>query len=480
MSSTDVICHGDKMKIICIIGAGPSGLFCAHKILTEYSSKVSKEDFRIVIIEQGQKPSARSCPGAVDGVCKKCDSCAILSGGGGAGLFSDGKIIQDLNVGGHTDAVFSLSEEEKNEYILYITQTLVSYDGVSTYKEKPSKEIQWNYNRQFSSVNLNAKYYSVRHMGSSNLTHILEGFIGELANAPLVDIKYTTTVTRIAPLENKYNVFSNDNLICTADYVVMAVGKSGASWLKETLLPLGVRFKETGYYFGLRIEVPQKYLSPLSTLSFDPKIYREVGVGRKIKMHCFCRKGAVIMTNYEDCVVAGGHSPFTENNPPFNGEEYGNFNVLLSYPKTSDYKILLDRFRSASSNSLMVQTLGDFKSNKTPEKQSNPAYDRINQNQAGNIRTTINDEFFSDEFLAFIHSLNQIFPGVGDDNNLLYGPAFEWCMDTVGVSKYMETSIPNLFAIGDGAGLSQGIMYSASTGIIAANCIIGRMNSDKT
>ena len=53
-------------------------------------------------------------------------------------------------------------------------------------------------------------------------------------------------------------------------------------------------------------------------------------------------------------------------------------------------------------------------------------------------------------------------------------------MDTVGVSKHMETNIPNLFAIGDGAGLSQGIMYSASTGIIAAKCIIERMNSDET
>lgn len=468
------------MKTICIIGAGPSGLFCAHKILSEYCSKASKEDFRIVIIEKGEKPSARSCPGAVDGICRKCDSCAILSGGGGAGLFSDGKIIQDLNVGGHNDTVFALSAEEKDEYISYITQTLVSYDGVSTYKEKPSDEIQQNYNKQFNSVDLNAKYYSVLHMGSSNLAHILEGFIGELTKASSVDIKYGTTVTHIAHLENKYNVYSNDNLICTADYVVMAVGKSGASWLKETLWPLGVHFNETGYYFGLRIEVPQRYLSSLATLSFDPKIYRKVDVERKVKMHCFCRKGNVIMTNYEDCVVAGGHSPFTENNPPFNEEEYGNFNVLLSYPKTSDYKTLLERFKSAANNSLMVQTLGDFKANKTPGTQNNPAYDRINQNQAGNIRTTMNDEFFSEEFLAFIHSLDQIFPGVGDDNNLLYGPAFEWCMDTVGVSKHMETNIPNLFAIGDGAGLSQGIMYSASTGIIAAKCIIERMNSDET
>lgn len=468
------------MKTICIIGAGPSGLFCAHKILSEYRSKTSKEDFHIVIIEKGVPPFARLCPGVVDGICKKCDSCSILSGGGGAGLFSDGKIIQDLNVGGHNDTVFALSKEEKDEYISYITQTLVSYDGVSKYKEKPSEEIQQNYNRQFNSVDLNAKYYSVLHMGSSNLTHILGGFIGELTKYSSVSIKYGTTVTHIAHLEHKYNVYSNDNLICTADYLVMAVGKSGASWLKSTLLPLGVSFNETDYYFGLRIEVPQKYLSTLAALSFDPKIYRKVDAERKVKMHCFCRKGNVIMTNYEDCVVAGGHSPFTENNPPFSEEEYGNFNVLLSYSKASNYKVLLERFKSAANNALMVQTLGDFKSQKTPVAQNNPAYNRINHNQVGNIRTTINDEFFAKEFLAFIHSLNQIFPGIGNDDNLLYGPAFEWCMDTVGVSNCMETNVRNLFAIGDGAGLSQGIMYSASTGIIAAKCIIERMNLDET
>lgn len=467
------------MKTICIIGAGPSGLFCAHKIIRENSHKNAKEDFRVVIIEKGEKPSARLCPGAADGVCKKCDCCSILSGGGGAGLFSDGKIIQDLNVGGHNDTVYALSPNEKKEYISFITQTLVNYDGVSTYRKKPSEEIQQNYKKQFDSVDLSAKYYSVRHMGSSNLAHILERFIEHLLNSPCFNILYGTTVTRIFRSEGRYSLYSYEKLICTADYVVMAVGRSGASWLKKTLLPLGVHFKETGYYFGLRIEVPQRYLTPLAKLSFDPKIFRKVGTNRKIKMHCFCREGNVIMTNYEDCVVAGGHSPFTENNSSFKEEKYGNFNVLLSYPPNSDYKTMLERFRSAANNSLMVQTLNDFKANKEPELQGNPAYARINQMKAGNIRATINDEFFSQEFLAFIYSLDKIFPGIGDGNNMLYGPAFEWCMDTAVVSKDMETDIPNLFAIGDGAGLSQGVMYSASTGIIAAKCIIERIKSDE-
>jgi len=468
------------MKTICIIGAGPSGLFCAHKILSEFNKKNFNRDFRIIIIEKGEKPSARLCPGTTDGVCRNCGCCSILSGGGGAGLFSDGKIIQDLNVGGHSDAVFSLSAKEKKEYISYITQTLVGYDGVSKYKEKPSKEIQRSYNNQFAAVGLNAKYYSVLHMGSANLAHILEGFIGDLTKSTSINIKYGKTVTQILQVEDKYYLYSNENLICAADYVVTAVGKNGASWLKNTLLPLGVEFSKTGYYFGLRIEVPQKYLTPLAKLSFDPKIYRELGDGRKIKMHCFCRKGNVIMTNYEGCVVAGGHSPFTENNLPFDSEEYGNFNVLLSYPKTYDYNEMLERFKSTASHTLLVQTLEDFKNNKTPEPKNNSAYARIKHMQFGNIRAAVNDEFFSQEFLAFIYSIDQIFPGLGNGDNLLYGPAFEWCMDTVCVSKYMETSLPNLFAIGDGAGLSQGIMYSASTGIIAAKCIIERLIHNET
>lgn len=468
------------MKTICIIGAGPSGLFCAQKLLKQYNEHVTKKGFHIIVLENGEKPSVRLCPGRVDGICRKCSSCSVLSGGGGAGLFSDGKIIQDLNVGGHNSTILSLSEKEKDEYISYITQTLIGYDGVSEYKEKPGEEIQQEYNQRFAAVNLQAKYYSVLHMGSKNLSHIMDGFIGDLAKSAHIEIQYNRMVTRIEKSQNKYHLYGENDFICSADYVVMAVGKSGASWLKDVLQPLGVVFKKNGFYFGLRMEMPQKYLTPLAEISFDPKIYRELNNGRKIKMHCFCRKGRVIMTRYEGCVVAGGHSPFTEKNLPFDEEQYGNFNVLLYYPKTYDYNEILERFKAVSKHSLLVQTLDDFRNNKVSEPTVNPNYGRIGQMQVGNIRDTIQDEYFSHEFLSFIDSLNQVFPGIAEGSNMLYGPSVEWCMDTVDVSEDMETDLPNLFAVGDGAGLSQGIVYSASTGIIAAKCIIERMIQDET
>nr|WP_297864660.1 hypothetical protein [uncultured Acetatifactor sp.] len=468
------------MKTICIIGAGPSGLFCAHKILSKYNELGIKKNFRIIILENGEKSSVRQCPGTIDGICRKCSRCSIFSGGGGAGLFSDGKLIQDLNVGGHNSTVISLSEKEKEEYISYITNTLVGYDGVSKYKEKPEEDIQQSYSQQFAAVDLQVKYYSVLHMGSENLSHILDGFIGDLANSASVEIQYNVTVTNIVRLQNRYHLYKGESFICSADYVVMAVGKSGASWLKDVLKPLGVGFQKNGFYFGLRVEMPQKYLNPLAKLSFDPKIYRELKDGRKIKMHCFCRKGRVIMTQYEGYVVAGGHSPYTENNQPFNEEQYGNFNVLLSYPKTYNFNEMLERFKTVSEHSLLVQTLDDFRSGRIPEPGENSDYDRIIQMSAGNIRKTIQDEVFSHELLAFIDSLNQVFPGVAKGSNMLYGPSVEWCMDTVDVSENMETSLLNLFAVGDGAGLSQGIVYSASTGMIAAECIVERMIQNET
>ena len=125
-------------------------------------------------------------------------------------------------------------------------------------------------------------------------------------------------------------------------------------------------------------------------------------------------------------------------------------------------------------------------------KDTNLSFNKISYSLGEEVKTDYSfklvDEVLEDNILIYednyvVVTKKDTYLGkikVYNDNNLLYGPAFEWCMDTVDVSKYMETSIPNLFAIGDGAGLSQGIMYSAATGVIAAKCIIERMNSDET
>ena len=72
---------------VAIIGAGPAGLFTAYKLIEE------NKKLKIVLLERGSDVEHRVCPMNKNKIpCQNCNPCAILSGYGGAGTFSDGKL----------------------------------------------------------------------------------------------------------------------------------------------------------------------------------------------------------------------------------------------------------------------------------------------------------------------------------------------------------------------------------------------------
>ena len=70
---------------VVIVGGGPAGLFAAWW-LADHS------DLSVCIVERGNMVKKRSCPLGKTKKCMRCDPCNILSGMGGGGLFSDGKL----------------------------------------------------------------------------------------------------------------------------------------------------------------------------------------------------------------------------------------------------------------------------------------------------------------------------------------------------------------------------------------------------
>ena len=89
---------------VAIIGAGPAGLFCAYELITKNSN------LKIVILDQGNIVNNRVCPMNKNNVpCQNCNHCAILSGYGGAGTFSDGK-LNFIPVLGKSDLTKYMSE----------------------------------------------------------------------------------------------------------------------------------------------------------------------------------------------------------------------------------------------------------------------------------------------------------------------------------------------------------------------------------
>ena len=96
---------------VVIVGAGPAGLFTAYELITKNSK------LKICVLDNGFKVSSRVCPMNKNGVkCQNCKPCAILSGYGGAGTFSDGKLnfIPRL---GKSDLTKYMSESESYKLI---------------------------------------------------------------------------------------------------------------------------------------------------------------------------------------------------------------------------------------------------------------------------------------------------------------------------------------------------------------------------
>jgi uncharacterized FAD-dependent dehydrogenase len=464
----------DTMNKVAIVGAGPSALFAAKTIL-ENSINIEVEIFEI-----GKNTEERLCF-ADKGVCKKCDTCGTLQGVGGAGLFSDGKLVLDLTSGGKAEGIKTLDYSEQKALENSIKETFIQFDGLSEFKAKPNQIIQEQIRSSFEEKGLSIKFYDVLHMGTHNLEKITNGFVSFLADNYSERFKLYCNV-RVIDIQN----FDNGFILHTSDgdfkanSVIIGVGKTGASWLAALLNRLGNKLESHDFYFGFRLEMPYEGIVGLIEYSLDPKVY-QIKSGRKIKMHCVCRKGGIRYSRYKNNIIVGGHTPLTSKNNNNTKEFNTSFNILVSFDKISHPpETILNAFRSLNNDKAIVQKLGDFINDDNTTEWGAISPENQQMTEFGNIREIMDsiDHDFSNLAIDFLNSLSRLYPDVLNSDNLIYAPAIEWDMDTVCVDKNMETTIKNIYAIGDGAGLSQGIVYSAATGIIAARAICKRYGKE--
>ena len=74
------------MYDVVIIGAGPAGLFAAYELIS------NNKNLKVLLVDKGYIASKRVCVMKKTKKCSNCNPCQILSGFGGAGTFSDGKL----------------------------------------------------------------------------------------------------------------------------------------------------------------------------------------------------------------------------------------------------------------------------------------------------------------------------------------------------------------------------------------------------
>ncbi|HPI77184.1 MAG TPA: hypothetical protein PLK80_10670 [bacterium] len=198
-----------------------------------------------------------------------------------------------------------------------------------------------------------------------------------------------------------------------------------------------------------------------------------------IRTFCMCPNGEVALEKYREVVTVNGHS--------YSGRKTDNTNfaVLVSTNFTRPFNepIAYGKHVASLANLLgegvIVQRLGDLRNGRRSTQR------RI---EKGAVRPTLKQATPGDlsfvlpyrhlqGILEMLEALDQIAPGVNSKSTLLYGVEVKFYSSRVELDENLQTPIENLYAIGDGAGITRGLVQASVSGIAAARSVLRKAGS---
>ena len=476
------------MYDIIIIGAGPAGIFTALELIKLNSSK------KILIIEQGKKIEERFCPIEKTGKCLKCKPCCnITSGFSGAGAFSDGKLLSyhlslynenenNFYLGGNDGSFIKqyLSTSEIKELLKYTDDIYLSFGADQHLEGVERRDEILELQRKAKKEDLNLIDIPLRHLGTEK-AHILykkiEDFVTKKA-----EILYNTTVKDIKVENDKVsgviaeNLLTHEEINVIADEVVIAVGRKGAGWLENLCKKHAIETRIGSVDIGIRYELPNKVMKQINELLYEGKViaYPEPF---KDKVRTFCQNpgGFVTTEVYDDGVtLVNGHSYKDKKSDNTNLAILVSHHFTYPFDKPIEYgENIAKNANSIALGNIIVQRLGDIRRGKRTwqkELENNSVKPTLKTAVAGDITYALGYRTMTD-ILEFIRKMDKVVEGFANPDNLLYAPEIKFYSNELIVNKNFETNIKGLYSIGDGGGLTTGLMMASASGVKMARIL---------
>lgn len=459
---------------VVVIGAGPAGIFTALEL-----KKISPE-LNVLVVDSGCCIERRKCPARAAGRCVHCKPCNIMNGWSGAGAFSDGKLSLSEEVGGNiTDYVPTSEARELIKYADNIYLNFGAPDVVYGKNNKVVDEVAYLAHRE----NIKLIPCPVRHMGTEYSYQVLKNMYDDLKSHKNFEFRERTYAESIIVNENKVegvNLVSDDNRKTTvkAKYVVAAPGRGGSSWLAKVANDNNIPIINNEVDIGVRVEVPNAVMDHLTKNLYEAKlVYYSDTFENKVRTFCMNPGGLVSEEHYDESIaVVNGHSYAEEERHT----ENTNFALLVSTRFTSPFKqpIEYGRYVAKLSNMLtggkiMVQRLGDLlKGRRTDLSRLNKSttIPTLSTAVPGDLSFVLPHRHLT-SIVEALKAFDKLAPGLYSKNTLLYGIEVKFYSSKLRVKSNFETPIKNLYAIGDGAGITRGLMQASVTGIVVARDI---------
>ena len=450
---------------VIIVGAGPAGIFAALELSHLTTAK-------ILIVEKGHDLERRRHTGS--------SSKSTCCGWGGAGAFSDGKLNLSPDVGGSLDRY--LSHAEIMQLIEDVDQVYLHFGAPRETFGTDLEEIE-RIRKEATKFGLRLTPSRIRHLGTDHCFEILNRMRDHIRGK--IDVDFETQVTEIHKESSGRELIlqSSEGQDYRANYVILAPGREGSKWLSEEAKNLRLSTMLNPIDIGVRVEVPAPVLDPLTEVTYEAKLlFNSKKFDDKVRTFCMCPHGEVIRENLDGLFTVNGQSYAhrkTSNT---------NFAILVSTTFTEPFRepVSYGRHIALLANLLggqvIVQRLADLHSGRRS------TIDRIRR---GLISPTLEDATPGDlsfalpyrhltSIIEMLEALDGIAPGVNSNQTLLYGVEVKFYSLQLKLSQRMETEIPNLFGVGDGVGVSRGLVQASASGLIAAREVAKRIGGDCT
>ena len=454
---------------VIIIGAGPGGIFSAYELLQK------KCDLKIGVFEAGNSLAKRKCP--IDGEkiksCIHCKTCAIMSGFGGAGAFSDGKYNITNDFGG---TLFEyIGKKKAIDLMKYVDSINVSHGGEDC---KLYSTAGSGFKKICMQNQLNLLDASVRHLGTDINYVVLENLYNELKDK--ADWHFNTHIDEIQKLDDGYKVVCKKGEYTCKDCIV-SVGRSGSKWMESVCESLDIKTLSNRVDIGVRVELPAVIFSHLTDELYESKIvYRTKNYEDQVRTFCMNPKGSVVNENTNGIVTVNGHS-FED---PEKQTENTNFALLVAkhfsepFKDSNGYGESIARLSNMLGGGVIVQRFGDLVSGRrsTPKRIEEGLVVPTLAATPGDLSLVLPKRIL-DGIIEMIYALDKIAPGTANPDTLLYGVEVKFYNMQVELDENLETVHKGLYVIGDGSGVTHSLSHASASGVYVAHKIIEKYSN---
>lgn len=440
-------------KKIVYVGAGVSTQYGVLHLL-----KNGYDPSQIIIIEKGDSIYNRK-------------SNEVMSGAGGAGTYSDFKVLQSWTQGGIFTPDY-VNQETADKLGKLVEGYIHEYhpDPTKIMYTTPEEIPQWLKDSPFD-LKQSPCFHLGTDYGRQQVQNIFEFFdkmgVIQLYNTEVIDIDFHDKIImyRFKDEEGRRNTkFIN------YDKVILAGGKSGVDFLDKLIKKYNLKTKPRAAQLGVRYETDGKYFKKLTQFAYDFKLYKKWD---NISGRSFCVNNYAAFVAPETTygkISFNGHAHKDPNK--FNG--LCNFGIMLEIKdeieQPFEFKQNLVSFFNKDGKSASYSPINRLPS-KTDDGEEMPCYS-----------TTL--EYFkegygkyADIILEYIDDLNKTFNI--NDNYIIYLPEVKYISNTIlfNNNDFSLIDYPDVHIQGDN-GMSRGIWIAACSGLYVADVFLQDENFD--